>query len=53
MKYLLTAQVLNMFLLTAFALETDNLTKKLEVLSIVLLSYITMIADVRDQIPDI
>jgi len=52
-KYLLTSQIMNMFLLCAFALEHSKLANKLEVISVVLLAYINLINAARGDIPEI
>ena len=52
-KYLLTAQILNFFLLTAFSLPHGKLSDKLGCVSVVLLSYINLIDASRGEIPEI
>ena len=52
-KYLLTSQILNLFLLTAFALPPGAIGEKLECVAICLLAFINLLDASRGEIPEI
>jgi len=53
MKYIIIAQILNCFLLGAFAIDYHKISDKLGTVSVVLLAFVALLDASRGEIPEI